>query len=63
MTIGLRRVRLEFFSLSTTRVVNHSRFFADHRQSFGPVGCDRANFVESTGLRMGHCSEASGESG
>src|SRR6516162_7031983 len=31
MTIGLRRVRLEFFSLSTTRVVDHSRFFADHR--------------------------------
>jgi hypothetical protein len=30
MTIGLRRVRLEFFSLSITRVVNHSRFFADH---------------------------------
>jgi hypothetical protein len=26
MTIGSRRVRLEFFSLSTTRVVNHSRF-------------------------------------
>src|SRR5271166_3286108 len=26
MTIGLRRVRLEFSSLSTTRVVNHSRF-------------------------------------
>ena len=26
MTIGSRRVRLEFFSLPTTRVVNHSRF-------------------------------------
>jgi hypothetical protein len=26
MTIGSRRVRLEFFSLSPTRVVNHSRF-------------------------------------
>ena len=26
MTIGLRRVRLEFFSLSTTQVVNHPRF-------------------------------------
>jgi hypothetical protein len=26
MTIRSRRVRLEFFSLSTTRVVNHSRF-------------------------------------
>jgi hypothetical protein len=30
MTIGLRRVRLEFFSLSTTRMVNF-RLFADHR--------------------------------
>jgi len=30
MTISSRRVRPEFFSLSTTRVVNHSRFFADH---------------------------------
>ena len=27
MTISSRHVRLKFFSLSTTRVVNHSRFF------------------------------------
>ena len=32
MTIGLRRVRLEFFSLSTTRMVNF-RLFADHNTS------------------------------
>jgi hypothetical protein len=32
MTIGLRRVRLEFFSLSTTRVFNHPCFFC------GPQG-------------------------
>ena len=31
MTIGLRRVRLEFFSLSTTRMVNF-RLFADHKR-------------------------------
>src|SRR5271167_813320 len=31
MTIGLRRVRLEFFSLSTTQVVNHSHFLRTTR--------------------------------
>jgi hypothetical protein len=44
MTIGSRRVRLEFFSLSTRRVVNHSRFFADHTHSWADY-CDRFGVI------------------